>query len=97
MPPLTNVTREGYTFYTTPPNAAGINGCGLAVAKRFKGCLSGGEITPINDRIMVVRIKQMTLMVTYGPTNEADCEDKERFDDTLRGVLEKCRTRTPLA
>lgn len=67
------------------------SGVGLLISKRAKQCLL--EWNPVSDRIITARfqskVRKITVIQCYAPTERAEMENKTLFYNTLSGVTDK--------
>jgi endonuclease/exonuclease/phosphatase family metal-dependent hydrolase len=89
-----NRTRDGKLFlYSGMPEEDDdhIYGVGLLLSRRMQSSLL--EWNPVSERLMIARIKaknrNISVVVSYAPTEDSSAEDKEAFYDVLDGVLER--------
>lgn len=84
---------EGYQFIYSGQARAAANysGVGMLIHPRHKNALMSWS--PISDRIMTARFKtklrNITFIIGYGPTNVAEPEKKDRFYDHLNATIAK--------
>ena len=83
----------GYTYYWSG-RSDGYHAQGVAVAVSNKLTPMIIEVTPVNERIMRLRIRHslgvISLDSVYAPTEESDLSVKDTFDATLESVVDQC-------
>ncbi|KAL9961514.1 hypothetical protein ACROYT_G030469 [Oculina patagonica] len=89
-------TTTGETFlYSENEEDVHENGVGLLIAKEAARSLMEWE--PISERIITARfaskVRNITIIQCYAPTNLAGLEDKEQFYEQLQGAIGKVHRR----
>ena len=83
----------GYTYYWSD-RSDGYNAQGVAVAVSNKLPPMIIEVTPVNERIMRLRICHslgvISLMPVYAPTEASDLAVKDAFYAMLKSVIDEC-------
>ncbi|KAG0717729.1 Craniofacial development protein 2 [Chionoecetes opilio] len=89
----------GYTYYWSGMSN-GHRDRGVAIGISSKLQPSVVEVTPVDERIMRVRMKHtlgfMSLVAVYAPTEVRKTEEKEMFYAKLNSVLDQCPPRDTL-
>ena len=83
----------GYTYYWSG-RSDGYHSQGVAVAVSNKLTPMMMEVTPVNERIMRLRIRHslgvISLVSVDAPTEASDLTLKETFSATLESVVDQC-------
>ena len=83
----------GYTYYWSG-RSDGYHAQGVAVAVSNKMTPMIIEVTPVNERIMRLRIRHslgvISLVSAYAPTEVSDLSMKNTFFATLKSVVDQC-------
>ena len=89
----------GYTYYWSG-RSDGYHAQVVAVAVSNKLTPMIIEVTPVNERIMSLRIRHflgvISLVSVYAPTEASDLTVKDAFYATLESVVDQCPRRDPL-
>ena len=87
------VSVGGYTYYWSGC-AGGQRQRGVAVAVSGKLSSSVVKVTPVDERIMAVRLRHslgfVSLIAVYAPTEVSSLEEKETFYAVLQSVVDSC-------
>lgn len=85
-------TREGDLFLYSGSSTESQKGVGIIVSSDFKRSLISWQ--PINERLMTARfqskLRKITFVVCYAPTEAADFELKDEFYGQLEAALSAC-------
>ena len=89
----------GYTYYWSGmSNGTRLRGVAVAISSRLQPSVV--EVTPVDERIMRVRMKHtfgfISLVAVYAPTEMREIEEKEMFYAKLDSVLDRCPSRDTL-
>ena len=83
----------GYTYYWSG-HSDGYHAQGVAVAMSNKLIPMVIEVTPVNERIMILRISNslgfIYLVSAYAPTEVSDLTTKDAFIAMLESVVDQC-------
>ena len=87
------ISSGGYTYYWSGcSNGARLRGVAVAVSDRFRSAVT--KVTPIDERILLVRVKHsvgfISLVAVYAPTEGGGLEEKEMFYAKLDSVVAQC-------
>ena len=89
----------GHTYYWSG-HSDGYHSQGVAVAVSNKLTPMIIEVTPVNERIMRLRIRHslgvISLVSVYAPTEASDFTVKDAFYATLESVVDQCPRRDTL-
>ncbi|KAG0728289.1 Craniofacial development protein 2 [Chionoecetes opilio] len=90
---------EGYTYYWSGmSNGHRVRGVAIGISSKLQPSVV--DVTPVDERIMRVRMKHtlgfMSLVAVYAPTEMRKTEEKEMFYVKLDSVLDQCRPRDTL-
>ena len=89
----------GYTYYWSG-RSDGYHTQGVAVAVSNKLTTMIIEVTPVNERIMRLRIRHslgvISLVSVYSPTEASDLTVKDTFYAKLESVVDQCPRRDTL-
>ena len=89
----------GYTYYWSG-RSHGYHSQGVAVAVSNMLTPMIIEVTPVNERIMRLRIRHslgvISLVSVYAPTEASDLTMKDTFYSTLESVVDQCPRRDTL-
>ena len=93
------ISSNGYTYYWSGcDNGAHLRGVAVAIAARLVSSVD--RVTPIDERIMLVRLKHslgfISLIAVYAPTEMSDLEEKDLFYTKLDSVVDQCPSRDTL-
>lgn len=84
-------TGETFLYSGKPQDAEHRSGVGLMLSKSARQCLKSWS--PISDRILIARfesrIRHITYVQVYAPTEQASVEDKEAFYEQLAHTFER--------
>ena len=83
----------GYTYYWSGRlDGYHSEGVAIAVSRRLVSLVT--EVTPVNERIMRLRIRHslgvISVVSVYAPTEMSDAVDKDSFYSQLESVLDQC-------
>ena len=83
----------GYTYYYSGrSDGKRTEGVAVAVADRFLSSVA--KVTPVDERIMLVRLKHtlgfISLVAVYAPTEKSKLGNKEMFYTKLESILDQC-------
>ncbi|KAG0722293.1 Craniofacial development protein 2 [Chionoecetes opilio] len=89
----------GYTYYWSGmSNGHRVRGVAIGISSKLQPSVV--EVTPVDERIMRVRMKHtlgfMSLVAVYAPTEMRRTEEKEMFYAKLDSVLDQCPPRDTL-
>ncbi|KAG0717717.1 Craniofacial development protein 2 [Chionoecetes opilio] len=89
----------GYTYYWSGmSNGHRVRGVAIGISSKLQPSVV--EVTPVDDRIMRVRMKHtlgfMSFVAVYAPTEMRKTEEKEMFYAKLDSVLDQCPPRDTL-
>ncbi|MFV0264599.1 MAG: endonuclease/exonuclease/phosphatase family protein, partial [Kluyvera sp.] len=93
------ISSMGYTYYWSGmSNGARLRGVAIGISSKLQPFVV--EVTPVDERIMRVRLKHtlgfMSLIAVYAPTEVCETEVKEVFFAKLNSVLDQCPPRDTL-
>ena len=92
-PDCGEIMAGGYTYYW-PGRSDSYHAQGVAVAVSNKLTPMIIEVTPVNERIMRLRIHHslsvISLVSVYAPTEASDLTMKDAFYATLESVVDQC-------
>ena len=93
------ISGGGFTYYWSGmSDGARLRGVAIGISSQL--CSSVVEVTPVDERIMRVRLKHtlgfMSLVAVYAPTEMCETEEKEMFYAKLDSVLDQCPLRDTL-
>ncbi|KAG0730190.1 Craniofacial development protein 2 [Chionoecetes opilio] len=89
----------GYTYYWSGlSNGHRVRGVAIGISSKLQPSVV--EVTPVDERILRVRMKHtlgfMSLVAVYAPTRMRKTEEKEMFYAKLDSVLDQCPPRDTL-
>ena len=90
------ISSEGYTyFWSGHSNGARLRGVAVAVSSRLRSSVVG--VTPVDERIMLLRMKHtlgfVSIIAVYAPTEMRELAEKEMFYAKLDSVVSQCPRR----
>ena len=87
------ISSEGYTYFWSG-STQGLHHRGVAVAVSSRLASSVHSVTPIDERILLVRLKHtvgyISLIAVYAPTEQSQLDVKEAFYAKLNSTVEQC-------
>ena len=91
-----SISEGGYTYHWSGRGDGALrDGVAIAISSRLQPSVV--EVTPVDERIMVVRLKHsfgfMSLIAIYAPTEPSKTEVKEMFYAKLASVADGCPRR----
>ncbi len=83
----------GYTYYWSGcSNGSRTRGVAVAISDRFLSSVI--KVTPVDERIMLVRLKHslgfISLVAVYAPTENSNLEEKDMFYAKLDSIADQC-------
>lgn len=93
------ISDGGYTYYWSGrSDGTRLGGVAIAIASRLQSSVVG--VTPVDERIMWVRLKHtlgfMSVVAVYAPTETSTLEEKEMFYAKLDSLVDRCPSRDTL-
>ena len=93
------VSSGGYTYYWSGRgDGAHLGGVAVGISSRLQPSVIG--VTPVDERVMLVRLKHtlgfISLIAVYAPTEMSELEEKEMFYAKLESVVDQCPSRDTL-
>ena len=93
------ISSGGFTYYWSgSSDGTHRRGVAIGISSRLQPSVVG--VTPVDERIMLVRLKHtlgfMSLVAVYAPTEMSDLEEKEMFYAKLDSVVDQCPSRDTL-
>ena len=93
------ISRGGYTYYWSGrSDGARLGGVAVGISSRLQSSVV--RVTPVDERIMLVRLRHtlgfISLIAVYAPTEVSVPEEKDLFYAKLDSVVEQCPSRDSL-
>ena len=93
------ISSGGYTYYWSGRgDGLRLGGVAIAISDRLQSSVVG--VTPVDERIMWVRLKHtlgfMSIIAVYAPTETSELEEKEMFYAKLDSMVDQCPSRDTL-
>ena len=94
-----DISSRGFTYYWSGmSNGARLRGVAIAISSKLQSSVV--EVTPVDERIMRLRMKHtlgfMSVVAVYAPTEMCETDEKEMFYAKLNSVLDQCPRRDVL-